>query len=104
MANNEDLVTAMEQFSEEFDKLCQNRHEAGAAEYGVVTFLGNDVVRMMMEELADTANYCRMQFIKLMLLQGMLQDELAENKVPDDEGNITIGVQSFKGTKEGWGK
>lgn len=97
------LATLLQAKSDQFDKLCAERHEAGAAEYGALTFLGNDVVRMMAEELADTANYCRMQFIKLMVLQDMLEAEF-EGKA-DGEGNITIGVQSFKGTGDkGWQK
>lgn len=98
------LSELMKDASELFDKLCQERHLAGAAEYGTFTFMGNDVVRMMAEELADTANYCRMQFIKIMILQqfleGQLQDELGEGTE-----EITIGVKAFKGAGEmGWGK
>lgn len=90
-------------YSESFDKLCQERHAAGQQEYGQFTFLGNDVVRMMMEELADTSNYCRMQFIKLMLLQEALEGKLSEETT--DGESITIGVKSFKGTRDiGWDK
>lgn len=101
--------TIFEELSEQFDKLCQERHDAGAKEYGVFTFLENDVVRMMAEELADTANYCRMQFIKLMLLQNMLEGELAEKLGEGTEGvydaDIAIGIKSFKGTRDvGWGE
>lgn len=89
----------LQEYSEKFDKLCQERHEAGAAEYGQFTFLGNDVVRMMAEELADTANYCRMQFIKLMFLQDALEEKLAETGMP---GEINMGGD-FKGVGEvGW--
>lgn len=96
------FVVLMQEYSDAFDKLCQKRHEAGAAEYGALTFIGNDVVRMMCEELADTANYCRMQFVKLMLLQEVLVDTLGERPFPTPEGDITIGSQSFRGTKGGW--
>jgi hypothetical protein len=94
----EALAAAIEAYSAAFDNLCQERHEAGAKEYGVITFLGNDVVRMMMEELADTANYCRMQFIKLMMLQGMLE---VDPRV--QEGTFGGGENGFKGVGEvGW--
>lgn len=94
------LAAAIEEYSASFDKLTQERHIAGAKEYGVVTFLGNDVIRMMMEELADTANYCRMQFIKLMMLQHMLE---ADKRVTSDE--LGKGSNGFKGTGEtGWTK
>lgn len=96
----EELAAAFTHFSEEFASLREERHKAGAAEYGVFTFLGNDIIRMMAEELADTANYCEMQFIKLMMLQAHLTQEL-KDKIDDDD-QITIGLQAFKGTKEGW--
>jgi len=86
------LLQEMRKYGEEFATLRQRRHEAGAAEYGRFTFLQNDVIRMMCEELADTANYCEMQFIKLRLLQDLIQ-------LPQSE---QIGAQSFRGTKEGW--
>lgn len=98
--DNEKMISVLNELSDKFDNLCRERHEAGAKEYGVVTFLENDVVRMMAEELADTANYCRMQFIKIMMLQGFLEDEL-EGRA-DSEGNVTIGIQSFRGTGTGW--
>jgi hypothetical protein len=97
------LADVIEVYSASFDKLCQERHEGGLAEYGAFTFMGNDVVRMMMEELADTANYCRMQFIKLMMLQHALEEQT--ESLGDEEQNITIGLESFRGTKDvGWVK
>lgn len=98
----EDLAKTFENLSAQWDKLCDERHIAGAKEYGQFTFLGNDVTRMMMEELADTANYCRMQYIKLMLLQFALEEEIG-TKLDGADGTVTIGVQSFKGAGEvGW--
>lgn len=105
MANDINMGKLLAEFSEAFDKLTIERHEAGAAEYGQFTFLENDVVRMMAEELADTANYCRMQFIKLMLLQKVLEEDLAGRGLQGsvDTEDISIGIQSFKGTKDmGW--
>lgn len=95
-----EMAELFKQFSEEFASLRQTRYQNGVAEYGMFTFLGNDVIRMMMEELADTANYCEMQFVKLMLLQQYLVAELG----PVDGDQITIGLEAFKGTKEGWGQ
>lgn len=97
MAEINDLF---QEYSEAFDRLCQERHNAGAVEYGKFTFLQNDVVRMMMEELADTANYCRMQFIKLMMLQHVI-----EGSLDIDGTKAEFGTEAFKGTGEvGWGK
>ncbi len=99
MSESNDIAEYFTELSNEFDKLCQLRHQAGQAEYGAFTFLENDIVRMMAEELADTANYCRMQFIKLMILQNALVDKFqAEN----GEVRIDMGAQAFKGTKAGW--
>lgn len=84
-----DLTEAIEAASQAFDQMCQDRHDAGAKEYGAITFLGNDVMRMMIEEMVDVANYARMQVIKLLLLQGMYEEQYGTG-------------DSFKGTKEGW--
>lgn len=98
----QDIAQMFENLNLQWQKLCDERHIAGAKEYGQFTFLGNDVTRMMMEELADTANYCRMQYIKLMLLQTALEEEIG-TKLDSTDGSITIGVQSFKGAGEvGW--
>lgn len=88
---------------QEFDQLCVTRHTMGAEEYGATTFLGNDVVRMMLEELADISNYCRMQAVKLLILQERLELEMDKKGfVSEDKQNVELGFQAFKGTKEGW--
>lgn len=90
----------------EFDALCEERHAEGQQKYGALTFLGNDVVRMLLEELADTTNYCRMQAVKLLALQEQLENVLADEFGDGDNvDEITIGVKAFKGTKDvGWKK
>lgn len=96
MKQGEQLTQAMLELSASFDILCNERHQAGVAEYGVLTFLENDVIRMMAEELADTANYCRMQFIKIMLLQDMLAEKFGAEA-------SDMGMGSFKGAGTvGW--
>jgi hypothetical protein len=93
----EKIAGLVVKYSVAFDELCAERDKVGREHYGTFTFLGNDVVRMMMEELADTSNYCRMQFIKLMMLQAMLED-----KLPGEE--IQLGAAAFRGTGVGWKK
>lgn len=90
----------------EFERLCVERHEKGQLEYGKFTFLENDVVRMMVEELADTVNYCRYQAVKLMLLQTALEEQLVDSPLlKEGDDSITIGVKAFKGVGEvGWKK
>jgi len=104
MNDGSEIAEKLNRLATEFDELCITRHEIGAKEYGPFTFLGNDVVRMMLEELADTANYCRYQAIKLLLLQGLLEEDPKIAAAADSDGDITIGVESFRGTSEGWKK
>jgi hypothetical protein len=104
-----DLSEIFQELSGDFDKLTQDRHDEGAKEYGVFTFLGNDVIRMMAEELADTANYCRYQFIKLMLLQDSLVTQLEEKGLAEGAlfgpDNAKASFDSFRGVGEfGWKK
>lgn len=103
-SEEEVLIASITRLSAQYDDLCQARHEMGAKEYGSVTFLGNDVIRMMAEELADTSNYCRMQFIKIMFLQELLEANLEGLGFVNDEGNVSMGVNAFKGTGEGWNR
>lgn len=89
-----------QQLSEAFDHLCQERHNEGQKEYGVFTFMGNDVIRMMIEELADACNYARYQAIKLMLLQGFLEKELEKRGISEVD---MAQFKPFQGTSEtGW--
>ena len=98
-----ELSDIMNEYSAAFDKLCVERHEAGAKEYGVFTFLGNDVIRMMAEELADTSNYCRMQFVKLIMLNDLITSDPRIQGLSNNGEEITIGIKAFKGTGEkGW--
>lgn len=95
MAKMEEVI---EHFSQKFDKLCQARRLDEARGEGQFAFLGNDVITDLAFELADAANSCRNHFVKIMLLQAHLANEL-EDKVDKDQ-NITIGLQAFKKTGE----
>lgn len=70
-----DLVSDIQALSEEFDNLCRARHEMGASEYGPTKFLQNNMFDMMVEELADMANYARYQSIKIRLIQKQLPNQ-----------------------------
>ncbi len=108
MASEEEAQEVAEYLNElslRFTTLMAERHAAGQEEYGAFTFLGNDVVRMMLEELADTANYCRMQAVKLMMLQDTLEESLGDGVYDPEKADIEIGFAAFKGTKDvGWRK
>lgn len=107
MASDEQAQEAAEYMNElsmRFTHLMAERHQAGQEEYGAFTFLGNDILRMMLEELADVANYCRLQAVKLMILQDTLEEQLGDF-VPEGKHDIEMGFQAFKGTKDvGWQK
>jgi hypothetical protein len=95
-----DITEAITEASNAFDELCQQRHNLGAEQYGSFTFLGNDTVRMMLEELADVQNYIRYHSIKLILLQSLMEEQ-----VPADTAvNVGMGIGAFKGTSFGWEK
>lgn len=93
----EGVIDLVNHYSKMFDELALHRHNAGAKEYGPLTFLENDVIAMMCEELADLANYARMQFIKLLIIQEQLKASL-----PQEGKDFNIG--SFKGAKDGWNR
>lgn len=107
MSEPSNIAVLLDKMAAQFDNLCVERHEVGVKEYGVFTFLENDVIRMMLEELADTANYCRMQAVKLLILQEQLEELLGDKaeKINSEDGELTMGMQAFKGTGEvGWNK
>ena len=86
-----------------FNDLRVERHKKGEEKYGHLTFLGNDVIRMMLEELADLANYIEYEAAKLLFLQQALESDPRLGTLATG-GQITIGLESFKGTGEGWKK
>jgi hypothetical protein len=80
----------MQAFAEEFDRLCIERHEMGAKQYGPVAFLKNNMVEFMAEELADLCNYAKYTYIKLRLFQEMYEDS------PDSTHKLPrIGVEDW---------
>lgn len=58
-----------EQWSKEYDQMCQDRHDMGKEKYGPVKFLEVDSIEMALEEITDMSNYLRYTFIKLKQLQ-----------------------------------
>jgi hypothetical protein len=66
----------MQQLADEFEKLCQQRHEMGAKQYGPVAFLQNDMITFISEELADICNYSKYMYVKLRLFEEMYESSL----------------------------
>ncbi len=58
----------------EFFELCQQRHDAGADEYGPLNFLDVDLPTFIYEEIADIANYARFLYIRVRLLEEMARE------------------------------
>lgn len=92
----EELENYLNEKSATFDELCNERHDNTD-----VSFLATDVVSDILNSLADTVNYCRMQAIKLIALQETLEQELSFDGIGnfrDKEGeDLQIGFDSFKG-------
>lgn len=98
----------LQQLSDEFDVLCQERHTMGAEKYGAGSFVGVDTLEMAIHEVLDLANYARYTFIRLRLLQqGMIEfvaDGSVEKPLPGKEhlGDLVAdptGFFSFRRTK-----
>ena len=70
------LVQQVQQASDEFLILVEQRHTDGAAEYGAYTYLKNDTIKMALEELADLMNYTQYTAIRLILLGKRLEADL----------------------------
>lgn len=88
-----------DELSEKFFALRQQRM-AKLNQQDPFGFLSSDVVMAMMETLADIANMCDMQFIKLALLQSALVQETKEKGVED--GQVNVGLGSFQRASEYW--
>jgi hypothetical protein len=85
--------------STEFDEQALQRHIFGQEKYGTFTFLEKDIFQEALYEILDMANYARYQYIKIRMLQMALAADPRIAKFQDDAGEITIGVNSFKGNK-----
>ncbi len=64
----------LEALNLEFFELCEQRHNAGADEYGPLNFLNVNLPEFIYEEMADIANYARFLFIRVRLLEEMASE------------------------------
>ena len=89
----------LNQLAAEFDQLCQERHFTGAREYGPTGFIKNNMFRMIAEEMADIANYCRYEYIKLRLMEGSFDSEsssdFASSGVPGTQHPVPSPAPAF---------
>jgi hypothetical protein len=65
----EAAMQLIQEYSNEFDQMTQDRHSAGEEVYGPLKFLGVDTIQEALEEIVDLSNYARYTFIKLKILQ-----------------------------------
>jgi hypothetical protein len=94
-----EMTDLIAQLSVEFEQMSQERHNFGLGKYGEFSWLGKDMFEEAIFECVDAANYMRYQFIKLRLLQMAIASDPRVTKFADDGGEITIGVNSFKGAQ-----
>ena len=73
----QELISQLTASSLAFDVMCKQRWENGEGEYGPRAFLGNDVLKMAKEEVVDLANYARMAFMKIELLEIAVKERMA---------------------------
>lgn len=62
--------------------------EMGADRYGPYKFLGTDTLQEAMDEVVDLANYARMTYIKLWLLQQEIAKLAQKHPVADAQGFV----------------
>ena len=74
-SENTTKADLIQNFSNEFKLRCKKRMSEGATEYGETAFLDNNVIEMAKEEVLDLANYAKMLFIKIRLLEHELVTE-----------------------------
>jgi hypothetical protein len=82
------LTLQIDHYNREFDDACQERHEAGAEQYGAGKFLIVDTLEEAMFEVVDLANYARYTYIKLKLLQHAIATQVPAG--PDGQGFISV--------------
>lgn len=75
----------LQDLSDEFDRLCAERHEAGAEKYGPLKFAGADTLEEALQEVLDMANYVRYTYIKLRLLQMSVENIIGDMEHPDSK-------------------
>lgn len=90
----------LQQLSDEFSDLTEQRHQMGAEQYGPAKFLTVDTIEMAAEELVDLSNYARYLYIKLRIIEESLRERgidlsasLAEEAGSQDP--VSFGAPSF---------
>jgi hypothetical protein len=93
---SETVTEAVEKYSHEFDRMCQDRHTLGEQKYGPGKFLSANTVEEAMFEVVDLANYARYTFIRLMLMNDFLAEKFGEDEIRE------LGPAGFKTVGSDW--
>lgn len=90
MATVETSPEDIQRYSDEFDRVCQQRHEMGTEKYGDGTYLEVDTLEMAVQEVVDLANYARYTYIKLRILQDALGTDRTTVLKTDEERSQSV--------------
>lgn len=90
----------IQQLSDAFDQLCQDRHELGQEKYGPVRFFEINTLQEAMFEVADLANYARYAYIKLGLIASIdpstdLNTTQKAHVEPDDAKDTDVNPRGY---------
>jgi len=73
-----------------FVEEASRRLSDGAEKYGPAKFLEVDTLQEAMDEVLDLANYARMTYIKLFLLQESLKKIVSKHPAADAQGFVPM--------------
>jgi hypothetical protein len=76
------VAELVQESASEFDELCSHRMKVGEEKYGPSKWITVDTLEEALFELADLANYAKMTFMRIRLLQAQLET-LNENSLGD---------------------
>lgn len=92
------MAAKVERYSQEFDRMCQERHDLGEQKYGAGKFLTVNTVEEAMFEVVDLANYARYTYVRLSLMNDLLDAKFGEDEIRE------LGPLAFKSLGVGeWG-
>lgn len=93
MSEIEDKINEL---SREFDQRCFNKHQLGEEKYGPGTWLGVDTLEHALDEMVDMANYIRMTYIKIRMLQeGIARIQTERQTAAPIAGKEMIGKETL---------
>jgi hypothetical protein len=90
------LSEYLQEKSDQFSALCQELQNEKVGEE-VFAFLEEDVVGLMMKQMAELSNLAREQYIKLSILQDQLSDMFTVKNLAEPDGDLQIGWPKKKG-------